>query len=153
MKTAYVIDDNVSYQKIISSHLNQLGFEVKSFLSAKECLKQLNDPPHLILLDQHLGENELGLDFIRDIKEKASETPIVFLSADNDVYTATKALKMGAFDYIEKNGSALVRLRTAIDNIPEYLKKVRRQKMMRMVGVITAIVITIGTVLFFLLNS
>jgi DNA-binding NtrC family response regulator len=152
MKTAYVIDDNVSYQKIISAHLNQLGFEVKSFLTAKECLTQLDEPPHLILLDQHLGGNELGIDYIKDLKEKAGETPIVFLSADNDVYTATKALKMGAFDYIEKNGSALVRLRTAIDNIPDYLKKVRRQKMMRTIGVITTLVIAGGVALFFLLS-
>ncbi|MCA4893767.1 MAG: response regulator [Cytophagales bacterium] len=150
MKTAFVIDDNLSYQKIISAHLNQLGFEVKSFLSAKECLSHLKDAPHLILLNQHLGDNELGLDYIKEIKEKSNEAPIVFLSADNDVYTVTKALKMGAFDYIEKNGSALVRLRTAIDNIPDYLKKGRRQKMMRIAGVSAAIVIAIGAALFFL---
>jgi DNA-binding NtrC family response regulator len=152
MKTAFVIDDNVSYQKIISAHLNQLGFEVKSFLSAKDCLSHLNNPPHLILLDQHLGENELGLDYIKEIKEKSNEAPIVFLSADNDVYTATKALKMGAFDYIEKNGSALVRLRTAIDNIPEYLRKVRRRKKMQIVSLILAAASAVGLALFFLLN-
>jgi hypothetical protein len=41
-------------------------------------------------------------------------------------------------------------LRTAIDNIPDYLKKGRRQKMMRIAGVSAAIVIAIGSALFFL---
>jgi FixJ family two-component response regulator len=152
MKTAFVIDDNVSYQKIISAHLNQLGFEVKSFLSAKDCLDQLNDPPHLILLDQHLGNNELGIDYIKDLKEKAGETPIVFLSSDGDVFTATQALKMGAFDYIEKNGSAFVRLRTTLDNIPNYLDKVSRKKLSRVISITTAVLVTLGITLFLLFS-
>jgi len=55
----------------------------------------------LILLDIIL-ENENGLDLLAKFKELDSNTEIVMVSAVKDVKTAVRAIKLGAYDYLEK---------------------------------------------------
>ena len=55
----------------------------------------------LVLLDIIL-QNENGLDLLEKFKELDPNTEIVMVSAIKDVKTAVKAIKLGAYDYLEK---------------------------------------------------
>jgi DNA-binding NtrC family response regulator len=55
----------------------------------------------LILLDIIL-QNESGLDLLVKFKELDPNTEVVMVSAVKDVKTAVKAIKLGAYDYLEK---------------------------------------------------
>jgi DNA-binding NtrC family response regulator len=55
----------------------------------------------LILLDIIL-QNENGLDLLERFKETDSNTEVVMVSAVKDVKTAVRAIKLGAYDYLEK---------------------------------------------------
>jgi DNA-binding NtrC family response regulator len=55
----------------------------------------------LILLDIIL-QNESGLDLLAKFKELDPNTEVVMVSAVKDVKTAVKAIKLGAYDYLEK---------------------------------------------------
>jgi DNA-binding response OmpR family regulator len=144
MKLAYLIEASGTYQKMIQQHLQQLGFEVRSFVTASECLQKLQQKPDLILLSQQLENDEKGTDFIRHFKNKIDNVPVVVLSNEGDVYTGVMALKLGAMDYIEKNGAALVRLRTAIDGIPDFLRQQRRKRILRWVIGIAALSVLVA---------
>jgi len=146
MKLVYVVDDSVFYQKIIQAYLNQMGYDVKTFISAKECLAELYLRPDLILLDQHLGEKEKGLDYLRKIKFRAPFIPIVFLSGDGDKETIAKAMRMGAFEYILKNEASLVRLRTTLDKVPIYLSD---QSFRFKIWAVILMLLLSGSIIFF----
>jgi two-component system, NtrC family, response regulator AtoC len=55
----------------------------------------------LILLDIIL-QNESGLDLLVKFKELDPNTEVVMVSAVKDVKTAVRAIKLGAYDYLEK---------------------------------------------------
>lgn len=146
VKIAFVIDDSESYQKILQAHLNQLGFIVISFFNVQDCLNHHERRPDVILLDQNLGNGVMGIDFLQTLRSKMPSVPIVFLSADGNLNIATQAIKRGAFDYIEKDGAAFVRLRTALDSIFASLEKQAKWKE-RIRWMVLALGITLVTIL------
>jgi DNA-binding NtrC family response regulator len=148
MKLAYLVDASASYRDLIQNHLQQLGFEVRSFVSAADCLRSVEKKPDLILLSQQLKGNEKGIDYLRQFQNQIKNVPVVMLSNEGDVYTGVEALKMGALDYIEKNGALLVRLRTAIDNIPDFIKRQNKRKLLR--GIAMAAALAFLTILIFI---
>jgi DNA-binding NtrC family response regulator len=119
-KLAFVVDDDLIYQQFMQGHMKNLGYEVRSFYNGQSCIDQLHQKPDLIILDHQLDEEENGLDVLRKIKEVSPKTPVIYLSAQNDLATAVQALKFGSFDYIEKNTATYVRLRTTVDRIHEW---------------------------------
>lgn len=56
----------------------------------------------LILLDLHLPESS-GLDTLTHVKESVPKTPVVVMTALNDVHVATQAIKAGAQDFLIKD--------------------------------------------------
>lgn len=146
MKLAYFIDTSASYQEMIRQQMLQLGFEVRSFISVNDYLRATEKKPDLILLSQQLKNNEKGIDYLRQVQHKNKNVPVVMLSNEGDVYTGSEALKMGVMDYIEKNGAVLVRLRTAIDNIPAFIKREKRKKLLRWL-VLLVVIALIGLAL------
>lgn len=149
MKTAYLVDDNEFYHKMLEAHFRQMGYAVRSFFTVKECYDNLRDNPYVILLDENLGDGERGTDYIQKLKKKAPHIPIVLLSGNDDSYTVAKALKLGAFDYIEKNNAALVRLRAVMDSIPAFRKSRNQAKWIKIaIGAITlALLVSLAFVL------
>ena len=153
-KVVYVIDDSESYQKILQAHLSQLGFQVISFFNVADCLKSSHPKPDVILLDQNLGDGEFGINHLPQLQSRIPSVPIVFLSVDGNITTVTEAIRKGAFDYIEKNSAAFVRLRTTLDNVFnsfDHQKKIRK-KLFLWVGVASIIVTILLLVWYFKTN-
>gem|GEM_PF-6443102 len=74
----------------------------------------------LIVMDSRLGR-ENGLEWFKDYAESIEDfPPVLFLSSQNDVDIAVKAMKLGARDFVLKKGVKQSRLKQAIlDNLPE----------------------------------
>ena len=123
MKTAFVVDDDIAYQKFMQVHLRKFGYEVRSFMNGQGCLLHLNENPNLIILDQNLEEERNGLDYLREIHHIAPKIPVLFLSAQNDLGSAVEAVKLGAIDFIEKNSASYIRLRTALEKLEGKISK------------------------------
>ncbi len=73
----------------------------------------------VILLDYQLGEID-GITFLHEIREKFPEILVVMVTAFGSVETAVDAMKIGAFDFIEKREDAsLLRytVQRAVDNL------------------------------------
>jgi two-component system response regulator AtoC len=116
-KVAFVVDDDPIYQQFMQEHMKNLGYRVQSFFCGQSCVAGLHQNPDLIILDHQLGREENGLDVLRDIKRAKPKIPVIYLSAQNDLSAAVQAVKFGSIDYIEKNSTAYVRLRTTVDRL------------------------------------
>jgi two-component system nitrogen regulation response regulator NtrX len=67
-----------------------------------EALKQYaTDPPDLMILDIWMPEMD-GLETLRRVKELVPTAQVMMMSGHGSIETAVKAVKLGAYDYIEK---------------------------------------------------
>jgi two-component system nitrogen regulation response regulator NtrX len=97
-----IVDDEQSIQKTLSSVLEDEGYRVSKAGSRDEAGRFLQeDPPDLLLLDVWLGEED-GLSFLEEVKRIPDSPVVIVMSGHGTIETAVRALKVGAFDYIEK---------------------------------------------------
>ncbi len=97
-----VTDDEAGLRKTLSSILEDEGYRVSGAGTREEARAVLSaDPPDLVLLDVWLGEED-GLDFLEEIEKEPDAPAVVVMSGHGTIETAVRALKAGAFDYIEK---------------------------------------------------
>ena len=97
-----VVDDEEAIVSSLSSILQDEGYEVSVAKSGAEALKTyMADPPDLMLLDIWMPEMD-GLETLRRIKEIVPNAQIMVMSGHGSIETAVKAIKLGAYDYIEK---------------------------------------------------
>ena len=74
---------------------------------------------HLALLDLRMPRL-IGLEIMEKISENKLGVMVIFITADKDIQTAIKAIKMGAFDYVTKpfdNEKILVLARNALEKL------------------------------------
>jgi two-component system response regulator AtoC len=121
-----IVDDE---EHIVSALtvLLESDFVVKGVDSAEAALKELDDfDPHVVLLDITLPGMD-GLACLEQIKKKRPDTEVVMVTADRQVRTAVTALKLGAYDYLEK-GFEEEDLRAVIRNVHEKIRLSSRVK-------------------------
>jgi two-component system nitrogen regulation response regulator NtrX len=101
-KTILIVDDEESICQSLSGILEDEGYEALAVGSGEEALKKIEeDSISLVLLDIWLP----GIDGIETLKRIKSEYPqlrVVMMSGHGTIETAVKAIKLGAFDFIEK---------------------------------------------------
>lgn len=97
-----VVDDEHLIRWSLEQSLKRQGYEVSTAASGEDALRVLrDDPPDLMLLDVQLpGIN--GLDVLEKAKELAEEVIVIMVTALGVLETAVKAMRMGAYDYINK---------------------------------------------------
>ena len=95
------------------------GFEiVASVRSATEALEALRTHPvHLLLLDIFMP-GQSGLELMEEIRRQALDVDVIFVTAARDTATISKALKLGAVDYLIKPFE-FERLKEALDHYRE----------------------------------
>lgn len=97
-----IVDDEEIIQLSLSEGLKDLGYKVTTAGNGTKALEEVKEfKPQVVFLDMRLS-NENGLDILPKIKELDNEIEIVIMTAYGDIQTAVKAVKLGAFDYINK---------------------------------------------------
>lgn len=97
-----IVDDEVSILNSLSSILEDEGYEVSVAKSGVEALKICTmNPPELMMLDIWMPEMD-GLETLRRLRELVPNTQVMMMSGHGSIETAVKAIKLGAYDYIEK---------------------------------------------------
>jgi len=115
-----VIDDEVSIRTSLQGILEDEGYIVKTTESGKEGLNILKKQNFdLILLDIWLPEMD-GIEVLEKIKTMEENPQVVMISGHGTVETAVKAIKLGAFDFLEKPLS--------LENVVVTVKNALRQK-------------------------
>ncbi len=104
METLLIIEDEKLLGSELSRHYRQSGWEVvlaASLGEAKELLVNQNIEPLLILSDMNLPDGN-ALDFMETHKKNASFAEWVFLTGYGSVPDSVRALRLGAYDFLEK---------------------------------------------------
>lgn len=97
-----IVDDEEAIRTSLRSILEDEGYEVAVAATGGEALKIYGtDPPDLMILDIWMPEMD-GLETLRRVKEFVPATQVMMISGHGSIETAVKAIKLGAYDYIEK---------------------------------------------------
>jgi two-component system alkaline phosphatase synthesis response regulator PhoP len=97
-----IIEDELSLQETLKLNLELEGYRVDTLSSGKNALAHIRGfSPDLILLDIMLPVLS-GTEIYKELKKQNSQTPVIFLTAKNDVKDKIEGLKLGADDYITK---------------------------------------------------
>ena len=83
-------------------HLEERGFGVLAASSAAEGARlAAKAQPSVIVLDMRLPDGS-GIDLLPALREQASESPVLIITAHHDMASTILAMKAGAFDYLHK---------------------------------------------------
>lgn len=106
-KLIFIVDDDKVILNLLEyTFKSREGYEVKTFSSGEECLKNLDMKPDVIVLD-HLfylqGETSMsGLETLKALRKKNLTVPVIILSSQNDLALIREFIKNGAIKYIPK---------------------------------------------------
>ena len=97
-----VVEDDEVLRQLIHEVLSDQGFEVETVDSGEEGLRRMDEEVYdVILLDINLPGMD-GLEVLRRTPSRQPEAQIVIMTAFGTVDTAVTAMKLGAFDYVNK---------------------------------------------------
>ncbi|MFN3755313.1 MAG: sigma-54-dependent transcriptional regulator, partial [Flavobacterium sp.] len=102
MKSILLLDDDITFTKILQSYLKRHGFEIEVVHSVQQAMKLLKSQNFdLLLLDYRLPDGT-GLDVVASLSKEGKSYPILMMTSFNDVRTAVAAMRSGVSDYILK---------------------------------------------------
>jgi two-component system, NtrC family, nitrogen regulation response regulator NtrX len=100
--TILIVDDEPGVRTALTGVLRDEGYEVESVPSGEACLERLTrGPVDLIVLDVWLPGMD-GLATLARLRERQVDAQIVLISGHGNIESAVRAIKMGAFDFVEK---------------------------------------------------
>lgn len=126
-KTIAIVEDEAAIAENYRDALQRMGYVANIYPSRPQAQAAFDKMlPDLAIIDIGLGDEvEGGFDLCRDLRAKAPELPIVFLTARDSELDVISGLRLGADDYLSKDiGQAHMLARiTALFRRVEALRK------------------------------
>ena len=117
-----IVDDDASVRDALVYMLEQEGFDTVAYASAEEFLvNDMPSRPGVVVLDVRMPGMS-GTRLQDEMIARRIDTPIIFLTGHGDVDMAVKALRKGAYHFLQKPVDTDELVRT----IRECLEKTRR---------------------------
>ena len=116
-----IVDDERDICELVSGILTDSGYATRTASDSDTALNEIAKRcPSLVLLDIWLQGSRLdGLEVLKLLKERLPNLPVVIISGHGNLETAVSAIKIGAYDYIEKpfkSDRLLLVIQRAIEN-------------------------------------
>ena len=117
MVSIFIVEDDLSLQKLYEMMLKTFGFKVVDKASngkeAIEKFKSLSPKPDVILMDHRMPVKN-GIDTTIELMNFNNHIKVIFTSADNSI--KGRALEIGAISFIEKPFT-VIQLQTEINRV------------------------------------
>ena len=99
-----IVDDEDDIRLLISGVLDDEGYETRDASNSQQAIEELGiRRPSLIILDIWLENSDLdGMQLLNKLYLECPEIPVVMISGHGSIEMAVQAIKMGAYDFIEK---------------------------------------------------
>ena len=103
-KEILVIDDNPDIRFLICNILEDQNFKVRSAANYDQAALEINKRlPDLAIIDIKLDKPDKdGIDLLKLINKKNKQTPVIMISGHATVQIAVEAIRLGAYEFIEK---------------------------------------------------
>ncbi len=99
-----VVDDEEDIRDLISDILADEGFKPRTAKDSASAFAAIEERvPAAVILDIWLQGSQMdGIGILESIKRKYANLPVIMISGHGNLETAISAIKLGAYDYIEK---------------------------------------------------
>ena len=99
-----IVDDEADIRMLIAGILQDEGYQTREAGDSATALARIRQrQPSLVVLDIWLQGSELdGMEILRIIRREAPSLPVLMISGHGNIETAVAAIKIGAYDFIEK---------------------------------------------------
>lgn len=99
-----IVDDEADIRGLISDILKDAKYNTRTAHNSDSAFKAVAERvPSAIILDIWLQGSELdGLGILEMVKKKYPHIPVIMISGHGNIETAVSAIKIGAYDFIEK---------------------------------------------------
>jgi two-component system nitrogen regulation response regulator NtrX len=97
-----IVDDEPSILSTLGGVLMDEGYDIRTAENGSDAIRLVqSNPPLMMLLDIWMPEPD-GIETLKKLKILYPEIIIIMMSGHGSIETAVKAIKLGAYDYIEK---------------------------------------------------
>ena len=97
-----IVDDEKDMRQSISQWLALSGYDTETFASAEDALKAIGpDYPGIVISDIKMPGMD-GIQFLKKLMGNDSTLPVIMITGHGDVPMAVEAMRVGAFDFLEK---------------------------------------------------
>ncbi len=114
-----IVDDEANIRRMLAALLRSEGFEVIEAPNGNATLLALDEArPDAVLLDLMMPPGIDGIETLRRIRERDATVAVIMMSGKAQLTDAVKAVKLGAFQFLEKPlapEAVLVTLRSALE--------------------------------------
>jgi two-component system, NtrC family, nitrogen regulation response regulator NtrX len=102
MASVLIVDDEPGVRSALGGVLRDEGYDVDAVDSGEACLERLGRQAYdVVVLDVWLPGMD-GLATLSRMRERQIEVQVVIISGHGNIESAVRAIKMGAFDFVEK---------------------------------------------------
>jgi DNA-binding NtrC family response regulator len=119
----YVAADNQLYAESLKQSLEtslDKHIKVEAVVSKEDCINRIGkeNKPGIVVLDYKLNKKTTDTNStytVDKIKEMSPDTIVIMMSNEEDMPSAIKALRYGAYDYVMKDRFAFSHIRAAVE--------------------------------------
>ena len=96
------VDDNAGLLRVFTKALQDSGYEVTACKNGHAALVAFDDKSFDVVVSDVSMPGLNGVELMRIIRERDLDVPVILLSGANNPEIATRAVELGAFEYLEK---------------------------------------------------
>ena len=115
-----LVDDNKSNIELMKVILSEEGFNVVTSSDSQDALRKLKrNNFDLVITDFLMPPGIDGIELTQEIKKKWPGTEVIILTAYGDIDSAVRAIKSGAYDFIQRpinNDILILKVKRALHN-------------------------------------
>ena len=97
-----LIDDDLAVLDSLALYLKRQAMMVTCFATADAFVARQQSPPFDCVVADVRMPGLSGIDLVRRFREEGRSTPVILITGHGDVDMAVTAIKVGAYDFIEK---------------------------------------------------
>jgi two-component system OmpR family response regulator len=104
-KRIAIVEDEAAIRENYAAAFRREGYEVDGYAARGPALEAFEIRlPDLVVIDINLKDDvEGGFELCRELRNRAKELPIIFLTARDSEFDAVSGLRLGADDYLTKD--------------------------------------------------
>jgi len=101
-KKIFIIDDEQIITFMLKKFLSEEGYDVDTANDINEAKAGIGHKDYdLIITDIVMGA-DTGVDLLREVKKRKLNCPVIFITGNPNIDTASDAVRLGAYDYLPK---------------------------------------------------